>query len=129
MTPEFLTTADVIAIHAQQREVFGGAAGVRDRALLESAVAQPRMTFEGSFIHPDIFAMAAAYLFHVVRNHAFVDGSKRVGLLTALVFLEINGVSIATGSDALYRLTMDAAEGRADKEQITATLRRLARES
>ena len=126
MTPEFLTVEDVIEIHALQLERFGGAAGVRDQGLLESAVAQPQMTFGGEFVHADLFAMAAAYFFHLVRNHAFVDGNKRVGLLAALVFLDINGIPVEHDSETLYQLTMAVAEGRADKEDVARVLRRVA---
>ena len=126
MTPEFLTARDVVEIHALQLERFGGSAGVRDQGLLESAVAQPQMTVGGEFVHADLFAMAAAYLFHLVQGHAFVDGNKRVGLLAALVFLDINGISIERDSETLYELTLAVAEGRADKEEVAGVLRRVA---
>ena len=126
MTPEFLTVEDVVEFHALQLERFGGAAGVRDQGLLESAVAQPQMTFGGEFVHADLFAMAAAYFFHLVRNHAFVDGNKRVGLLAALVFLDINGIPVEHDSETLYQLTMAVVEGRADKEDVARVLRRVA---
>ena len=76
MTPEFLDTEDVLALHELQLARYGGAGGVRDRGLLESAVAQPLTSFEGAFVHADLYAMAAAYLFHIVRNHPFVDGNN-----------------------------------------------------
>ena len=126
MTPEFLTVEDVVEIHALQLERFGGSAGVRDQGLLESAVAQPQMTFGGELVHADLFAMAAAYLFHLVQGHAFVDGNKRVGLLAALVFLDINGIPIERDSETLYELTLAVAEGRADKEEVAGVLRRVA---
>ncbi len=126
MTPEFLTVEDVVEIHALQLERFGGSAGVRDQGLLESAVAQPQMTVGGEFVHADLFAMAAAYLFHLVQGHAFVDGNKRVGLLAALVFLDINGISIERDSETLYELTLAVAAGSADKEEVTGVLRRVA---
>jgi death-on-curing protein len=129
MTPEFLTVEDVVEIHALQFERFGGSAGIRDQGLLESAVAQPQMTFGGQFVHADLFAMAAAYLFHLVQGHAFVDGNKRVGLLAALVFLDINGISIERGSETLYELTLAVAEGRTDKEEVAGVLRRVAESS
>ena len=72
--------------------------------------------------------MAAAYLFHIVKNHAFLDGNKRTALVTALVFLDINGVSLER-DERLYELTMAAAEGRADKVQIAAQLQNLADEA
>ena len=124
--PDFLSVEDVLIIHEEQIEHFGGAAGLRDQGLLESAVAQPQMSFGGAFAHHDLFEMAAAYLFHLTSNHPFVDGNKRVGLAAALVFLELNGVEISEGTDTLYALTMSVAQGAADKQKITETLRALA---
>ncbi len=126
MNPEFLTVEDVIDIHALQIARYGGAAGLRDHGLLESAISQPRATFGGDFVHESLFAMASAYLFHIVRNHPFFDGNKRTGLLSALVFLDINGIAIERDSEALYDLTLAIAEGHADKQKVAATLSQLA---
>lgn len=125
--PLFLDVEDVLELHATQLEVYGGAAGLRDRGLLESAVAQPQSSFGGEFAHDGLFAMAAAYLFHIVGNHAFVDGNKRAGVLSALVFLDVNGVSIDHPSEALYELTVGVAEGRIDKSAVAAELERIAK--
>jgi death-on-curing protein len=124
--PDFLDLEDVLELHALQLARYGGAAGVRDRGLLESAVAQAQTTFDGIFVHGELFGMAAAYLFHIVQNHPFVDGNKRTGLLAALVFLELNGILIAHSSPALYDLTLGVAEGRITKVGATDTLRRIA---
>jgi death-on-curing protein len=94
MSPDFLTLEEVLEIHSTQLARFGGAAGVRDVGLLESALSQPQASFGGQYVHEDLFEMASAYLFHVVSNHPFVDGNKRAGLLSALVFLDINGIEI-----------------------------------
>lgn len=126
MSPEFLTLEEVLEIHAVQLERYGGGAGVRDEGLLDSALAQPAATFDGQLVHEDLFAMAAAYLFHIVRNHPFVDGNKRTGLLAALVFLDLNGIAVEHGSEALYELTMAVAEGRMDKGAVAHELRRIA---
>ena len=123
----FLTVDIVLALHARQLERFGGGAGLRDRGLLESAVAQPQASFGGTFAHEGLFAMAAAYLFHLVSNHAFIDGNKRVGLLAAQVFLHLNGIVILGESEAFYALTMGVAEGRLDKSAVTAEFERIAR--
>lgn len=123
----FLTVDIVLALHARQLERFGGGAGLRDRGLLESAVAQPQTSFGGTFAHEGLFAMAAAYLFHLVANHAFIDGNKRVGLLAAQVFLHLNGIVILGESEAVYALTMGVAEGRLDKRAVTAEFERIAR--
>lgn len=122
----FLDVEDVLDLHAAQLEEFGGGAGLRDRGLLESAVAQPQASIGGDYVHDDLFAMAGAYLFHIVSNHPFVDGNKRAGVLAALVFLDINGVTIGLASDALYELTMGVAEGRVGKAEAAAALKRIA---
>jgi death-on-curing protein len=124
--PDFLELDDVLDLHALQLARYGGADGVRDHGLLESAVAQAQTTFDGVFVHGELFGMAAAYLFHIVQNHPFVDGNKRTGLLVALVFLELNGISIAHGSPSLYDLTLGVAEGRVTKVGATEALRRIA---
>lgn len=72
--------------------------------------------------------MAAAYLFHIVRNHPFVDDNKRAGRLAAVVFLDLNGINLDQPTDALYELTMGVAEGRLDKAAVAAELRRIAME-
>jgi hypothetical protein len=77
IAPEFLDLEEVLEIHALELDEFGGIAGVRDRGLLESAVEQPRATAFGELLHADLFEMAAAYLFHIAKNHAFLDGNKR----------------------------------------------------
>jgi death-on-curing protein len=123
--PEFLTVNDILEIHELQIERYGGGTGIRDRALLESAAAQPMSTFDGGLLHRDLFEMAAAYLFHIVANHPFVDGNKRTGLVAALVFLDLNGIHLEHGSDELYQITMAVAEGRADKARIGWVMRHL----
>ncbi len=126
MNPEFLSLEDVLDLHAEQLARFGGAQGVRDHGLLDSALAQPWATFEGEFLHRDLFEMAAAYLFHIVSNHPFVDGNKRTGLLAALVFLDLNGATLDHSSEEIYTLTMAVASGRMPKEGVAASLRKLA---
>jgi death-on-curing protein len=71
--------------------------------------------------------MAGAYLFHIVKNHPFIDGNKRTGLLAALVFLDLNGIDLDRPSDALYALTMGVADGRIDKTAVAAELERIAK--
>jgi len=125
--PEFLDVEDVLEIHATQLEVHGGSPGLRDRGLLESAVAQPQASFGGQLAHEGLFAMAAGYLFHIVSNHPFVDGNKRTGMLAAVVFLDLNGISLDRPSEDLYELTMGVAEGRLAKPAVAAELERIAK--
>ncbi|MCB9062835.1 MAG: Fic family protein [Halobacteriovoraceae bacterium] len=74
----FLTIFEVLEIHENQIELYGGSLGVRDKGLLLAALAQPETTFDGNFLHQDIFSMASAYMFHIISNHPFIDGNKRV---------------------------------------------------
>lgn len=128
MTPEpdFLSVEDVLLIHEEQLARYGGAAGVRDPAMLESAVAQPQATFGGEFLHADLFAMAAAYAFHIAEDQPFLDGNKRTGLVAALAFLDLNGVVVQDPQGRLYQAMMDVAERRLTKEDLAALLRELA---
>lgn len=124
--PYFLTVEDVLLLHEVQLGRFGGGAGLRDLPLLESAVAQPAATFAGSFVHTSLYEMAAAYLYHIVKNHPFIDGNKRTGLLSALTFLDTNGIRLLSGSASLYELTLGVAAGGVDKEQVATVFEDLA---
>ena len=95
--------------------------------LLESAVAQPRAAFGGEFLHADIFEMAAAYMFHIVQNHPFLDGNKRAGLVVALLFLDINDIEIEAPEGSPYGLTVAVATGNAGKPEIAEFFRLHAR--
>ncbi len=121
--PEFLTLDEVLGIHADQIRRYGGTEGLRDLGLLQSALAMPQTTFDDEFLHGTLFEMAAAYLFHLARNHPFLDGNKRTALMSALVFLGLNGYRLDAGSDALYHLVDGAASGSIDKAEIAVFLR------
>jgi death-on-curing protein len=98
MEPTFLSVQDVLDLHARTIARHGGSHGIRNLGLLESAVALPRQSFDGRYVHDDLAAMAEAYLFHIASNHSFVDGNKRAGLaacLTAcLAFFLANGAKL-----------------------------------
>lgn len=121
----FVTLEETLAAHAAQIAVFGGADGLRDLALLESALAQPQASFGGEYLHTDLHAMAAAYLFHLVSNHPFVDGNKRTGFVVAISFLRLNAISIDVPLPELYDLTLAVAAGQLSKEQLAIDLRRI----
>lgn len=123
MQPDFLTLEDVLALHAESVTRFGGARGVRDTGALESALATPQATMFGQFLHPTLEEQAAAYLFHLVQNHPFVDGNKRAGLAAALAFLGLNGRQIRTTSEALVELTLGVAKGEVAKAEVAVFLR------
>ncbi len=122
--PVFLTLDEVLALHADQVRRYGGASGLRDLALLQSAIAMPETTFDGEFLHPSVFEMAAAYLFHIARNHPFVDDNKRTAFMCALVFLGLNGERLEADADELYALIDDTARGNIDKAQVSVFFRR-----
>jgi death-on-curing protein len=115
----------VLEIHTSVLDSFGGAEGIRDRALLESAVAAPQASFGGTSVYADLIEVAAAYLFFLCKNHAFIDGNKRVSLASCLVFLRLNGLEPAPDSTLWEELTLDVAASRLDREQTTARLRAL----
>ncbi len=123
MPTTFLSLAKTLAIHQDQIVRYGGEPGIRDLNLLKSALAMPAATFGGSFLHSDIYEMAAAYLFHLVQNHPFVDENKRVGAVAAIVFLALNGYDLDAPSGALYELVMGIARGDETKADATLFLR------
>ena len=125
--PAFLTLDEVLAIHADQIRRYGGRPGLRDQALLRSALGTPETTFEGEYLHTDVFEMAAAYLFHIARNHPFIDGNKRTALMAALVFLGLNDLELAVNPDALFELVNGVAAGEVAKAQATVFLQQHSR--
>jgi death on curing protein len=127
--PDFLTVEDVVLLHEEQLARYGGGAGVRDSGALDSAIAMPRTTFDGQFVHEDLLAMAAAYAFHIAQNQPFIDGNKRTGLAAALVFLDLNGVATADPTGKLYGAMIDIAEARLDKQGLAVLLRELSQSS
>ena len=115
----FLSVDDVLLLHADTIDVDGGSHGVRDHGLLDAAVAMPRQQFGGAFLHEDLAAMAAAYLFHIAQNHPFVDGNKRAAVMSALAFLLANGVKFSLASQELEAMTLNVAAGELSKETLT----------
>jgi death-on-curing protein len=116
--PLFLSLEEVLEIHRQQIERYGGASGVRDLALLESAIAQPQASFSNEFLHASIPAMAAAYLFHICRNHPFLDGNKRVAANAAITFLLINDWEPTFTEDALVDVVLAVASSSMNKDGL-----------
>jgi death-on-curing protein len=122
--PAFLRIRHVLGIHQRVVTDFGGSVELRDRGLLESAVTMPAARFGGSHLHDGIPAMAAAYLFHLCRNHPFVDGSKRTALVAAEVFLMLNGMRMDVASEAAEDLARRTADGMAGKDEVVAFFER-----
>src|SRR3989442_1151449 len=127
-TPEncFHLSVDIVReIHAQAIARFGGSDGVREVALLESAVAAPQASFGGKSPYADLAEVAAAYLFYLCRNHPFIDGNKRAALGACIVFLRLNGIEPRADGPAWEALTLAVASSALDRAETTARLRKL----
>jgi len=116
----FLTLEDILALHEELIQRYGGTPGLRDAGLLEAALAMPQAGFGSQYFHEFPHEMAAAYLFHLARNHAFIDGNKRISLACAILFLKINHVSYSITEEEAAELTLGTASGNMDKSAVTA---------
>lgn len=117
----FITMQEIIDDHAEIIRKYGGVQGIRDIGLLASAIDMPKATMFGEYLHPTIFDKAAAYLFHIICNHPFVDGNKRTGTMAALTFLRQNRLHIVFTEEqtlVLEELVVSTAESRTTKEEI-----------
>lgn len=123
LRPVFLTLDEVLAIHADQLDRYGGDPGLRDVGLLESALSTPRAMFGKAYLHGSLPEMAAAYLFHLVGNHPFLDGNKRTGLAAAIAFLGLNGLWLEADPDQLADFVIRLAAGRATKAEAAEFIR------
>jgi death-on-curing protein len=126
----FLDVEAVIALHQIAVEESGGDPGLRDLGLLESAVAAPAASFGGEWAHDGLFAMAAAYAFHIAKNHAFIDGNKRTAIGAALAFLDVNGYALDPAlatTDRLVAAMVAVATGELDKAGLGRLLAELSR--
>lgn len=118
MNVKFLTLTKVLYIHEHVTMLYGGEMGARDIRLLESALSMPQAGIGGEYFHDGVFAMAAAYLFHIVQNHPFVDGNKRTGLASAAAFLRLNGYKLTCSNELLTNMVLSVAEGATGKDEI-----------
>jgi death on curing protein len=116
----FLALPDVMLLHKRLLEETGGGAGLRDIAGLESALAQPKMTFDGEELYPDITEKASALMFSLVLNHPFVDGKKRVGYAAAELFLWLSGYELQVDIDTAEEVVLSLAAGNFEREALTA---------
>ena len=123
MKVRFLSLEQVLALHADQIERYGGGLGVRDLGLLQSALAMPKASFSGQYLHPTLHEMAAAYLFHLFQNHPFLDGNKRIGLAATVAFLGLNDTWLEADPTELLETVMKTARGEIGKPEIAVFLR------
>jgi death-on-curing protein len=115
----FLGLDEVLRLHVDQIERYGGAEGVRDLGLLESAVAAPEASFDGVYLHATLPEMAAAYLFHLAQNHPFIDGNKRAATAAMIMFLYLNELALECTEDELVDLTLGIASGKVTKAEAS----------
>ena len=115
----FLNVQEVINIHDLLIMKHGGLMGLRDLGLLSSAVETPKAQINKKFLHESIFDKAAAYLFHLCKNHPFVDGNKRTAAASSLIFLEDNKISLKFNSKEFESIVLDTAKGKITKKQIS----------
>ena len=120
-----LTVEIVREIHAEAIEKFGGSDGVREKALLESAVAAPQASFGGRSPYKDIVEVAAAYLFYLCKNHPFIDGNKRAALGAGIVFLRLNGIEPKADGLEWEELTLAVEASVIDRDEATQRMRKL----
>jgi death-on-curing protein len=120
----FVTLEQVIRYHDNVIAEIGGLAGIRDKALLESSVETPKSTMFGMFLYETVYDMAAAYLYHIIQNHPFLDGNKRTGAGIALIFLKGNKVQLMLRQDLYEELVLRVAQGECEKEEIAEFFRK-----
>lgn len=125
----FLSLSEVLEIHQDQITRYDGSLGVRDLELLKSALGMPSASFGGEYLHTDIYEMTAAYLFHIVKNHPFIDGNKRVGAVAALVFLALNGYDFTAPQEKFADFVLSVAKGELDKADVTLFIRKWAKKT
>ena len=122
MTPQFIPLSKILELHERQIRLYGGEPSIRDMNLLESALAMPMSGMGDSYFHSFPFEMAAAYIFHIVQNHPFVDGNKRTGAVAALVFLALNNIEVDMSEDVFERFVRAVAKGEIQKQEIAKFL-------
>jgi len=119
----YLSTNQVLVLYNEIVEETGGSKGLRDIGMLESAVARPRATFGGKDLYSDVFSKAAALGYSIIRNHAFVDGNKRIGYMAMEIFLRTNGYGLKATLDQKYTFVMEIAQKAKDEKVITQWLK------
>lgn len=121
---KFLDKQTIVAFHQNQIETYGGSSGIRDEGLLDSAIAQQQASFDGEYVHENIFEMAAAYGFHICQNHPFYDGNKRTALIAIYTFLYVNGYRLVADKKSLFAIVVDLASGKVEKKELATYLKK-----
>src|SRR6056297_3922348 len=120
---EFIPKDIILFFHEQLVKIYGGSSGIRDENLLDSALEQPKATYQDEYLHDSLIKMAAAYGYHLCNNHAFVDGNKRIALIAMDVFLQRNGFEIIASEKETYKMMITLATGEFTKNQLVEWLK------
>lgn len=118
----FITKEIILYFYGQLIQFYGGTYGIRDENLLESAIEQPKITYEGNYLHDTLYKMAAAYGYHLCNNHPFVDGNKRIALVAMDTFLQINGIEIVASEKDTYKMMILLSSGKLSKQELSTWL-------
>ena len=103
----FIPKKIILYFHEQLIQIYGGSPSIRDESLLDSAIQQPKSSFDGNYLHNSIFEMASAYGFHLCKNHPFIDGNKPVALVAMDTFLQNNGYEISASEKETYKIIIE----------------------
>jgi len=114
----FLTLQEVKLINFNQINQYGGMHGLRDEKLLDSALNYPQATFNGEYLHPNIYHMASSYIYAIIKNHPFIDGNKRTGTAAAILFLAYNNITVMTYNDELVTMAIAIAQSKITEPEI-----------
>lgn len=124
MKIKFLSLPEITRLHLDQISTFGGTNGIRDLNSLKSALHTPKATYDGQFLHPTVYEMASAYLFHIVKNHPFIDGNKRTGTMAMLVFLAINNYDFDAPNKDFLETVLQVAQGKLNKSELAIFIKK-----
>ena len=119
----FIPKKVILYFHEQLIQIYGGSPGIRDESLLDSAIQQPKSSFDGNYLHNSIFEMASAYGFHLCKNHPFIDGNKRVALVAMDTFLQNNGYEISASEKETYKIIIELSAENLSKSELTQWLK------
>jgi len=119
----FFDLEEVIRIHDKQILIFGGATGIRDQNLLISAINMPQCGVGGSYLYSDIYQMAAAYMYYIIKNHPFIDGNKRTGVVVGLAFLVANKIEVRLSQEQVFDYALQIATSKLSIEELATLLR------
>lgn len=119
----FIPKKVILYFHEQLIQIYGGSTGIRDEKLLDSAIKQPKSTFDSEYLHDSVFKMASAYGFHLCKNHPFVDGNKRIAFVAMDTFLQNNGYEITASEKETYKIMMKLSSENLSKDELTDWLK------